>query len=123
MRVLPWRPAATLKAFQWTPFFGVLQGSLRFEIISGFEKFYLYGALILLLVKAGMRLRTAVALECAVLLVTSVVQVFMVGRSAEITDALVALIIGAIYALLRRAEHGVTGPQSRHRTLGAARRR
>jgi VanZ family protein len=124
-RVLPWRPAATLKAFQWIPFFGVLHGSLRLEVIAGFEKFYLYGALLLLLVKAGMRLRTAVVLECAVLLVTSLAQIFMVGRSAEITDALVALVMGVIYALLRRRypENGPTVPQSRHLALDAARRR
>lgn len=115
-RVLPWQFAATSKAFQWVPFFGFLHGSLQVDVIAFSEKFYLYGSVILLLVKAGMRLRTAVALECAVLLVTSVLQIFMVERSAEITDALVALALGVIYALLRRqhGENGLTVPQSRH---------
>jgi hypothetical protein len=53
--------------------------------------------LLLLLVKAGMRLRVAVAVACAVLLATSVAQIFLLGRSAEITDALMALILGLIY--------------------------
>jgi hypothetical protein len=122
-RVLPWQFAATSKAFQWVPFFGFLHGSLQFDVIAFSEKFYLYGAVILLLVKAGMRLRTAVALECAILLLTSVLQIFMVGRSAEITDALVALALGVIYALLRRqhGENGLTVPQSRQVASDAVR--
>ena len=100
-RVLPWRIATTQRAFQWVPFFGFLHRSLRADVILFAEKFYLYGVILLLLVTAGMKLRTAVILECALLLSTSVLQMFMVDRSAEITDALLVLILGFIYALLR----------------------
>ncbi|MEO8300268.1 MAG: VanZ family protein [Rhizomicrobium sp.] len=101
-RVLPWQIGTAQKAFQWIPFFSVLHGSLQVNAISFAEKFYLYGTALLLLVAAGMRLTTALALECAILITTSVLQTFMVGRSAEITDTVLALLVGLIYALLRR---------------------
>ncbi len=101
-RVLPWQLAGTQKAFQWIPFFSFLHGSLQIDVISFAEKVYLYGAVLLLLVTAGVRLRIAIILECAVLLATSVLQIFLVRRSAEVTDALLALALGLIYALLSR---------------------
>lgn len=101
-RVLPWQFGAARTAFQWVPFYSVLHGSLTVNAISFAEKFYLYGTALLLLVTAGMRLTIAVALESAILLATSVLQTFMVGRSAEITDAVLVVMAGMIYALLRR---------------------
>jgi len=101
-RVLPWHAAAAHKAFQWTPFFGFLHGSVQTDVIVFAEKSYLYGVVLLLLVTTGMRLKTAIILECALLLSTSLVQIFMATRSAEITDALLALILGCVYALLLR---------------------
>jgi VanZ family protein len=101
-RLLPWRLAAKLKAFQWIPFFGFLHGSLQIDVIAFSEKFYLYGVMLLLLLRAGMQLKNATALLCAILLSTSVIQMFLVERSAEITDALLALGLGLLYALLER---------------------
>lgn len=100
-RIMPWQLAPEPNAFQWIPFYSFLHGSLYVNIIAFWRKFYLYGALLLLLVKAGMRLGLAVALECVLLLATSVAQIFLLGRSAEITDALMALTIGLIYWGLR----------------------
>ena len=100
-RIAPLQWAPEPKSFQWIPFFSFLHGSLQLNVIAFWQKFYLYGALLLLLVKAGMRLSVAVALECALLLATSVAQIFLLGRSAEITDALMALILGLIYWGLR----------------------
>ena len=105
-RLLPWQFAIAPKAFQWIPFFSFLHGSLQVDIISFAQKFYLYGVVIALLVEAGMRLKAAVALECVLLLVTSIVQMFMVARSAEASDAFLALGLGIIYALLRRQLSG-----------------
>ena len=101
-RVLPWQFSAEQKAFQWIPFYSVLHGSLQVNAISFAEKFYLYGAVLLALVMAGMRLSFALALECAVLFATGMLQTFMVGRSAEITDVMLAILTGAIYMFLRR---------------------
>ncbi|HET7086115.1 MAG TPA: VanZ family protein [Rhizomicrobium sp.] len=103
-RLSPWHFTASLKHFQWVPFFGFLHGSLQVNLISFCEKFYSYGVVILLLTAAGMRLPAATALECTLLLVTSVLQTFMVARSAEVTDAVLALACGVVYALLRRQD-------------------
>jgi glycopeptide antibiotics resistance protein len=109
-RVLPWQFGASSKPFQWIPFFGFLHGSQQVDAISFAQKFYLYGVVLLLLVRSGVRLRFAIALECAILFATSLLQTFMVGRSAEISDAVLALILGLIYAFVRRQSHEETGP-------------
>ena len=115
-RVLPWHIAVQQKAFQWVPFYSFLHGgSLQVNVISFAEKFYLYGAVLLLLVTAGMKLRTAIVLECAILLATSVLQVFMVDRSAEISDAFLALILGLVYALVRSQYREAPGKVRRAR--------
>ncbi|HWY63696.1 MAG TPA: VanZ family protein [Rhizomicrobium sp.] len=100
-RILPWQFAAVPRSFQWIPFFSFLHGSQQIDAISFAEKFYLYGVTILLLVKAGLSLRLAVALECLLLFATSYLQIYMVGRSAEISDAILALILGLIYGYMR----------------------
>jgi len=109
-RILPWQFAATTKPFQWIPFFSFLHGSQTVDTISFAQKFYLYGTVILLLVRAGVPLRMAVGLECGILFATSWLQTLMVGRSAEISDAVLALILGLIYAFLRRQDHEVDRP-------------
>jgi hypothetical protein len=106
-RVLPWHIATAQKTFQWMPFSSFLYGGTLQSSITNFaEKFYLYGAALMLLVAAGMKLRTAVILECALLFATSMLQIFMVDRSAEITDAVLALILGLTYALLQHSSKG-----------------
>jgi VanZ family protein len=102
LRVLPWNPSASLKQFQWIPFFGFLHGSLQVNLISFCEKFCTYGLLILLLTASGMRLAAATALACMMLLATSALETLEVGRSAEVTDAVLALACGVVYALLKR---------------------
>lgn len=109
-RILPWQFAATPKPFQWIPFFGFLHGSQQVDLISFAEKFCLYGTLLLLLVRTGLRLGVAVGLECLILFATSWFQTLMVGRSAEISDAVLVLILGFVYAFLRRQHRAEGGP-------------
>jgi VanZ family protein len=101
IRILPWHLAPVPNAFQWIPFFGFLHGSMGLDIVALCQKFYLFGALFLLSVRAGMRPVLATILECTALLATSVLQIFLMGRSAEITDALMALALGLVYWLLK----------------------
>ena len=100
--MLPWQFSEAQKAFQWIPFYSILHGSLGVNAISFAEKFYLYGAALLMLVTAGMRLTIAAALVCTILFATSFLQTFMVGRSAEITDVILAMLACVVYAFLRR---------------------
>jgi pimeloyl-ACP methyl ester carboxylesterase len=105
-RVLPWQFAATQRPFQWIPFFSFLHGSQSINVISFAGKFFLYGATLFLLVAAGLRLRLAVALLCVLLFATSFLQTFMVDRSGEISDAVLALLAGWIYAYMLRQDRG-----------------
>ena len=119
-RILPWQFAATPKPFQWIPFFGFLHGSQQVDAISFAEKFCLYGTVLLLLVRSGVRLWLAAGLECLILFGTSLLQTLMVNRSAEISDAVLALILGLIYAFLRRQHHGDNSPAPRQDLAEAA---
>ena len=82
--------------FSWMPFLSLMRGSIDTDVQAFFEKFFLYGGLIWLLVQAGMGTRTASFLVAAGLLATSGVEMFLPDRSAEVTDALLALASGWI---------------------------
>ncbi len=95
-RLEPFEFQATARAFGWLPFRSFLDGSLEVNTMSFLEKFFLYGSLIWLATEAGLRLWPATLLTASLLLVTSVAEMYIPGRSAEITDALMALMIGLI---------------------------
>lgn len=88
------------KQFGWVPFRGFMNGAMAVNVLSFLEKSFFYGALIWLSAKAGARIGTASLLVSGALLSTSVAQIYLPGRSAEITDAILALAVGmVIYAL------------------------
>lgn len=99
-RLEPFQFGAIARPFVWTPFLGFMSGDLRIDILSFLEKFFLYGGAIWLLTRIGLRLGTATLLTAAALFATSQAERFLPGRSAEVTDAIMALIIGAIFALI-----------------------
>jgi VanZ family protein len=80
--------------YSWMPFLSFMQGSIDIDVQSFFEKFFLYGGLIWLLAEVGMATRLATLLVAAIVLGASFVEVFIPGRSAEITDAILALATG-----------------------------
>jgi hypothetical protein len=85
------------------PFLSFMQGSIDVDVQSFLEKFFLYGGLIWLLSEAGVTTRLSILAVSAVVLLASFVQVFVPGRSAEITDAILALGTGEF---LRALETG-----------------
>jgi VanZ family protein len=90
------------RAFGWIPFASFLSGgSLEINILSFFEKVFLYGSLIFLLTEAGVRLWVAATLLAMLLFATSWIEIYLPGRSAEVTDAVMALLIAAVFSLLR----------------------
>jgi VanZ family protein len=103
-RLEPFQFGAAAGQFQWIPFYGFMQGSIDIDVQSFFEKFFLYGGLIWLLVRSGMRLGLAAAFVALLLLATSWIELYLPGRSAEVTDAVMALAIAAIAGLTRAAE-------------------
>ena len=88
------------RQFEWVPFLGFLRGSISVDVLSFLEKSFFYGALIWLMTKIGMRTWVAAPIVGGSLFLTSVAQLYLPGRSAEITDTLLALAAGAVLSLL-----------------------
>jgi VanZ family protein len=101
-RLEPFAFAPAPSHFGWVPFYGFMHGSIGVDMQSFLEKFFLYGTLLWLLVQLGWRMSFAATLVCLALLVTSIIEMYLPGRSAEITDAVMALAIAAVAELLRR---------------------
>jgi VanZ family protein len=102
-RLEPFEFRSTAGHFGLVPFISLMDSSLSINIQSFFEKFFLYGSLLWLFVKTGISWAWATGLVAGLLLVTSLVEVYLPGRSAEITDPVMALMIGIIFALVTRA--------------------
>jgi VanZ family protein len=94
------------RAFGWIPFRSFLYGSVEVNMTSFLEKAFLYGALIWLLDKSGLRSGVSTILVAILLFATSWAEIYLPGRSAEITDALMALLIGAIISAIKTPTEG-----------------
>jgi hypothetical protein len=105
-RLAPFEFTTYGRAFGWIPFHSFLYGSLELNIVSFLEKAFLYGAMIWLLDMSGLRLGISIILVAVVLFATSCAETYLPGRSAEITDALMALLIGAIIAVVKTPAEG-----------------
>lgn len=105
-RLAPFEFTTYGRAFGWIPFHSFLYGSLELNIVSFLEKAFLYGAMIWLLDMSGLRLGISIILVAVVLFATSLAETYLPGRSAEITDALMALLIGAIIAVVKTPAEG-----------------
>ena len=102
------------------PFLSLMQGSLSVDTLAFLEKFFLYGSMIYLLGDALGRRLPAAVITAALLFTTSWAETWLPGRSAEITDTLMALIVAVIFALLpaeRRRQHRLLRGQCTERRL------
>jgi VanZ family protein len=118
-RLEPFQFGVTPGPFRWTPFVGFMSGDLAIDVMSFLQKLFLYGGGIWLLVRVGLRLWQAAFLMAAMLFVTSQGERFLPDRSAEISDAILALIIGAIFALIgSRPKDASSGTVGRPRPIG-----
>ena len=105
-RLEPFQFSAYGRAFGWIPFRSFLYGSVEVNITSFLEKAFLYGALIWLLEKSGLRSGRSTILVAILLFAASWAETYLPDRSAEITDALMALLIGIIIALVKTPTEG-----------------
>jgi hypothetical protein len=102
-RLAPLHFVAHGRPFGWIPFLSFISGSLDVNIMSFLEKAFLYGSLIWLLERTGLGLTRSTILVALMLFATSWAETFLPGRSAEITDSLMALLIGVIIAAMEDA--------------------
>jgi VanZ family protein len=96
----PFAFSSAARDFGWLPFRGFLTGSLEVNAMSFFEKSFLYGALLWLLIRAGWRLQVALPAAAVFVFALRYAQVYLPGRSAEIADVLILLLMGGLLALL-----------------------
>ncbi|MBV8653518.1 MAG: VanZ family protein [Alphaproteobacteria bacterium] len=99
-RLEPFTLRAVAGHFGWMPFLSYMSGALEVNIESFFEKFFEYGGLIWLLTEMRIRLGVSTVFVAASLFVTSFLEIYLPDRSAEITDATIAILTGAIFAVV-----------------------
>jgi len=104
-RLQPFYFGAFPHPFGWIPFAGLMHGSIGVNIQAFCQKFYEYGGLIWLLNRGGLSLFGSTMLTAALLFATSFVERWVPGRSAEITDAIMAIVLGGVFALVRERLH------------------
>jgi len=92
----PFQFSAVAHPFGWIPFGGFMRGSVEVNVRSFFEKVFTYGTLIWLIARAGSKLVVAVCVSTGLVLCLRLSQVFLPGRSAEITDAIMLLIVAGV---------------------------
>jgi len=80
--------------FSFIPFYGFLHGSMFINVLSFIEKSFLYGALLWLLIKTGRSLRFSIIFSVVLLTGIEIIQIYLPGRVSEITDPLLAVILG-----------------------------
>ena len=103
-RLQPFQFADRGASFGWIPFLSLMRGSLTINVESFLEKIFYYGVLIWLITAAGARPRIAAISVALLLFGISLAEIYLPGRSAEITDAFMVLIVAAVAALMRRAQ-------------------
>lgn len=90
--------------FSFVPFKGFEGGSMFVNLQAFLEKIFLYGSLIWLLVESKLRVMLATVLTAVLLTAIELLQTNLAGRVSEITEPLLAIILGwAFYSLERSA--------------------
>jgi VanZ family protein len=103
----PFRFLAAPRAFGWVPFLSLIDGSVWISLPSYMAKFFLYGALVWSLRRSGLSWIAATVVAAALVSLVHYMQIYLPGRSAEITDVLLVVMAGA----LMRTIDGQTEPQ------------
>lgn len=99
----PFHLAAANSAFNWTPFAATLSSEWQASASVLLEKIFFYGTAIWMFRSAGMRLSRAVLSVAGTLLAIEIVQIRLPGRTPEITDPLLAILLGFTIAVLARS--------------------
>jgi VanZ family protein len=92
--------------FSWLPFRGTLDSERTNAAVVLFEKTFIYGAALWLMRDAGLRLRTAAGVLLPLVAALEAAQVYLPGRTAEITDPLLVALLA--FALARTKRAGAT---------------
>jgi len=98
----PFHFTAASQPFGWIPFGALLETEWQYGIRILLEKLFYYGTAIWLLRRAEVRWTFVIAMVCMVLGAIEAIQTHIPGRTAEITDPVLALMAGVGLRVLRR---------------------
>jgi hypothetical protein len=87
--------------FSWIPFRNSLRGGLETNFSALLEKAFWYGSLIWLLARGGRSILAASVGTAGLVAAIEIVQMWLPGRSADVTDPLLALAAGFLLAIPR----------------------
>ena len=111
LALAPFHFSLTPRPFGWIPFRSFLESPTQTALRVFFEKAFYYGGLIWLLARAGLSIGAAAAMGSSLVFGLRLLQVYLPGRSAEITDACLLLMLAAMMKLTSLAEK--TSPENR----------
>jgi VanZ family protein len=97
----PFQFNALPRSFGWIPFASFIDGPRNNGIRVFFEKAFTYGALVWLPIRAGASFTVATIFGVALVFALRRAQVFLPERSAEITDALIVLMMAGLLKVVR----------------------
>lgn len=103
----PFRFLAAPRPFNWVPFLSLIDGSIWTSLPAYMAKFFLYGTLVWSLRRTGLSWIVATAAAATLVFAVHYMQIYLPGRSAEITDVLLVAMAGALMRML----DGQTEPQ------------
>ncbi|MCU0887990.1 MAG: VanZ family protein [Rubritepida sp.] len=102
-RLHPFTFTAEGRAFSWIPFRSVIGGQRAQGQQAMLMKAFLYGGLLWLAVRAGLPLLLATLLGAGLLVAAGYAQTHLPGRSGEVTDAALLVLLAGLMWLLRPA--------------------
>lgn len=98
----PFHPAAAATPFSWIPFGGFLGTEWQSGILILLEKGFYYGTAIWLFRACGWRPGLATATVAVVLAAIEIAQIHLPGRTPEVTDPVLAVLLGFGLTVLSR---------------------
>lgn len=102
----PFHWAGKVNSFVWIPFAGLLESNWDSAALVLLDKSFLYGTAVWLFRKAGYSHTWATAGLAALLASIEAAQVYLPGRTAEITDPILLLIMSVLLKLLDMSDEG-----------------
>lgn len=109
----PYALAFTASSFNWLPFSGFLDGNMASNAQNLLYKGFFYGATVFLLRDCGSRPAASAITVAVWLAAIEAMQVWVPSRTAEVTDPLLALLIGWILHLLNPSSAALAYPRRR----------
>jgi len=120
--LVPFHLTAGPQPFTWVPFLPMLQSPWESAFRILLQKSFLYGAAVWLLNENGRGWIISSLMVAAPLAIVEGIQVFLPGRTAEVTDPLLAFILGFSLMLLEKHAQrnpGVRVAERARQTIGS----